>query len=176
MHENVALCGNGLRWSPFELIFFFIIWPVSIEVLAGTFSNIHWQARLASFTQLSKWNENFQPLGKTQCLAWPFSEKTKGIAIALAGLLSLLAACKILTFCNISVIIEDIYLKLWLCVHYSKTIHTIKGNNSKCRFFQKNAPFSTWTFLSCIKHPTAECWHLHAVLLLLLQSYFGERG
>ena len=49
-------------------------------------------------------------------LTWLFSEKAQGIAIALASSLLLSWACKNLTvtFCNISVITEDIYLKLRL--------------------------------------------------------------
>ena len=43
---------------------------------------------------------------------------------------------KTLTFCNISVITEDIYLKLTVHIHdIRRAIHTIKGDNAKCIFF-----------------------------------------
>ena len=48
----------------------------------------------------------------------------------------------------ISVITEDIYLKLKVCVHYPRAVHTIKGDSLKCIFFQNYAPFSTFYPLS----------------------------
>ena len=48
-------------------------------------------------------------------LARVFSEKSQGIAIPWY------LHAKALTFCNISVITEDIYLKLCICVHYLKS-------------------------------------------------------
>ena len=61
-----------------------------------------------------------------------FRKKNGGIAIALS--LHCHGGAKTLTFCNISVITEDIYLKLRICVFTIKrAIHTIKGDNS--RFF-----------------------------------------
>ena len=70
----------------------------------------------------------------TEFLAWLFSEKTRGIAIALA-----LSCCrrhaKTLTFCNISVINEDINLKLGLCVHYPKRNPYYQGRQIKMIFF-----------------------------------------
>ena len=41
---------------------------------------------------------------------------------------------KTVTFCNISVIIEDIYSKLGICVHHPKRNRAIKVDNSKCIF------------------------------------------
>ena len=43
-------------------------------------------------------------------------------------------------------------------------------------FHQNYVPFSTWTFctLSSIKHPTAECWHLHAVPMLIIAFLLFE--
>ena len=59
----------------------------------------------------------------------------------------------------ISLITEDIYLKLEVCVHIQREIHTIKGDNSKCIFFLELCPFfCDLGFLSSIKHPTAEHW------------------
>ena len=68
-------------------------------------------------------------------LARPFSEKTQGVAIALALLASL--ACKKLRFCNISIITKDICLKLKLEYVFiiQRAIHTIEGDNSKRIFF-----------------------------------------
>ena len=40
-----------------------------------------------------------------------------------------------LTFCNISVITEDIYLKLWVCVHYPKSSPYYQGRQFKMLFF-----------------------------------------
>ena len=51
-----------------------------------------------------------------------------------------------------------------------KAIHTIKGDNSKC-LFKNYAPFFDLDFLSPIKHPTAECWHPHALFLFLFLFY-----
>ena len=41
-----------------------------------------------------------------------------------------------LTFYNISVVTEDTYIKPVIFVHYPKTIHIIKKDNSKCFFFR----------------------------------------
>ena len=49
------------------------------------------------------------------------------------------ALCELLTFSNISVITEDIYLKLSVVVHYQKGTHTSRGGNPP--FFTKLFPF-----------------------------------
>ena len=53
---------------------------------------------------------------------------------------------KTLTFSNVSVITEDIYLKLAICVHYAKSNLYYQGRQFKIHFFFQNyAPFSTYT-------------------------------
>ena len=82
-------------------------------------------------------------------------------------------SAKTVTFCNVSIITEDIYLKFGVCIHYQsilsilRAIHTIKGDNSKCIFFifSELYPFFNLNCLSSIKHPTAERWHPDVVLL-----------
>ena len=73
--------------------------------------------------------------------AWLFFEKTQGIAIALAAL----CHAKTVTFYNISLITEDIYMKLGVYVHYHKSNPCYQGSQFKMHFFlfQNNAPFST---------------------------------
>ena len=49
----------------------------------------------------------------------------------------------------------------WVCVHYQKSNPYYQGRQSKSFFFfSELCPFSTY------KHPTAERWHLHAVLMI----------
>ena len=76
---------------------------------------------------------------------------------------------KTLIFCNISVITENIYLKLGACVHYPKNISCYQGRQFKLVsfffFFSELCSFFDIDFLSSIKHPTAECWHSHVMLL-----------
>ena len=50
---------------------------------------------------------------------------------------------KTLKFCNISVITEDVYVKLGICVHYPKSNPYDQGRQFKLHFFQNYAPFST---------------------------------
>ena len=50
---------------------------------------------------------------------------------------------KTVTFCNIFVITEDIYLQLEVCVHYSKSNPYYQGRQCKMHFFQNYAPLST---------------------------------
>ena len=69
-------------------------------------------------------------------LARLFSGETRGIAKAMASSSSL-------TFCNISLITEDIYLKLATCVHYPKSNLYYQGRLFKMHF-QNYAPLSTW--------------------------------
>ena len=77
-----------------------------------------------------------------------------GIGIAAAW-------CKTLIFSNISVITEDIYLKLRVFVHYQKGTHISRGGNPPI-FFDKVTPLFRQNFLNAA---AAECWHPHAVLL-----------
>ena len=100
-------------------------------------------------------------INKLQFLTWLFSEKTWGIAIALASASSLW--CNTVTFCNFSVITEDIYFKLGICVQYPKSNPYYQGRHF---LFQNYAPFFNLKFLSSIKHRTATPWLSHAVLLL----------
>ena len=66
---------------------------------------------------------------------------------------------KTVTFCNISVISEDIYWKLGVCVHCQKSDPYCQGRQFKMLFlFQNYTPFSSLDFLSSIKHLTAEPW------------------
>ena len=69
-----------------------------------------------------------------------------------------------LTFCNITVIIEDIYLKLGVCVHYQTGNLYYQGRQFKMHFFPQLCPFLDYDFLSSIKHSTAERGHLHVML------------
>ena len=65
-----------------------------------------------------------------QFLAWLFSEKTCGFAIALLSL----SLQKLLNF-NIFVITEYIYLQLGVCVHFSKSNPYYQGRQFKMHFF-----------------------------------------
>ena len=100
---------------------------------------------------------------KDSSLARVFLEKTRSIAMELA-------LCRhharTVTFCNISAITEDVYLKLGACIHYPKSNPYYQGRQFKMLFFFQNyAPFFDVDFLSSIKHSTAEHWHPHVVLL-----------
>ena len=75
---------------------------------------------------------------------------------------------KTLAFCIISIITDDICLKHGVSVHYTKSNPYLQGRQFKMHFFPELCPFFDLTILSSIKHPTAECWHPHAVLLLTL--------
>ena len=91
-------------------------------------------------------------------LARLFSQKTRGIAIALAeGRRCRRRRAKALTFCNISVITEDIYLKLGVCVHYPKSNAYYQGRQFNMNFFSELCPIFDLNvfFLYYIKHPTA---------------------
>ena len=74
---------------------------------------------------------------------------------------------KSVTFCNIYVITEDIYLKLGMCVHYSKSNPYYQRRQYKMLFFffSELCPFSNKTFSFFIKHPTAERLHPYAGLM-----------
>ena len=64
---------------------------------------------------------------------------------------------KTLTFCEISVITEDIYFKLGISVHYPKNNPCYQGRQFKMQFgFQNYVPFSTLTFypLSSTQQPS----------------------
>ena len=71
-------------------------------------------------------------------LAWLFWEKTQGIATAFASSLSRCCGAKTVTFCNISVITEDVYLKLGVCVHYPKSNPYYQRDNSEYIFLCQN--------------------------------------
>ena len=90
---------------------------------------------------------------KTKVLLWPWHCHCR--------------CAKSLTFCNISVITEDINLKLGICVHSPKSSPFYPGGQFKINFFTELCPLLDLDILSSIKHPTAERWHLHAVLLFL---------
>ena len=66
----------------------------------------------------------------------------------------------------ISLITEDIYLKLGVCVHYPKSNPYYQGRQFKRLFFSEICPFLDLDFVSSIKHPTAERRCRHAVLFL----------
>ena len=86
---------------------------------------------------------------KRAFLAWLFSEKTRSIAITLASLSLYHRLCaKILTFCNISVFTEDIYLKLGVCVHYPKSNPYYQGRKQfKMHFFRTMSLFRLTLFI-----------------------------
>ena len=90
------------------------------------------------------------------------------ISIALASSI-LLLWCRNLTFYNISVITEDIYLKLEVCVHFPKSNSYYQGRQFKIHFSEL-CPFFSLNILSSIKHPTGERWHPHVVLLVSLST------
>ena len=70
-------------------------------------------------------------------------EKIQGFALAKTSSLSS-SSCKSVTFLNISVITEDIFLKLGVCVHYPKSNPCYQGRQFKMHFFLQNyAPFLT---------------------------------
>ena len=66
-----------------------------------------------------------------------FSEKTQGFAIAFVWLVSRVGVIVMQkqTFCNISVITDDIYLKLGVCVHYPKSNPYYQERQFKMLFF-----------------------------------------
>ena len=68
---------------------------------------------------------------------------------------------KTVTFCNISVIVEDIYWKLLSMCSLSKEQCILARETVQNAFFF----FLVIDFLSSIKHSTAKPWYLHAVLL-----------
>ena len=74
-----------------------------------------------------------------------------------------------LTFCNISVITEDIYFKLRVCVHFFFFLYS-----ELCSYFYLE-------FLSSIKHPIAEHWHpplvflFETLYLFQLQTYHWSK-
>ena len=49
---------------------------------------------------------------------------------------SLSSSCKNLTFCNISLNTEDVFLKLEYVFTIQRAIHTRKGDSSRCIFFR----------------------------------------
>ena len=55
---------------------------------------------------------------------------------------------KTFTFCNISVITKDIYMKLSVCIHYPKRNSCYQGRQFKMHFlfFLNLCPFPTYTF------------------------------
>ena len=119
--QKVSLCGNGFNnWNTVDTALNkHICWYQGQGHLPG-----------------SRWNLN------VKFLVWLFSEKARGIAKGLTS-----SSCKVWTLCNISVITEDIYLKLGVSVTIQRVIHTIMGDNSKFIFSQNYAPFSTYNFI-----------------------------
>ena len=78
---------------------------------------------------------------------------------------------KVLTFCNISVITEDIYLKVGVCLPYPKSNPLYQWKQFKMHFlfnFRIMPPFYL-NFLFSISHPTAKHWNLHAVLMFYIR-------
>ena len=76
-------------------------------------------------------------------LARLFSEKTRGIDIALGSLLLSCCRAKSMIFCNISIITEDIYLKHGEFVQYPKSNPFYQGRQFNMQFFSELCPFST---------------------------------
>ena len=66
-----------------------------------------------------------------------------------------------LTFCNISVITEDVYLKLKLCVHHPKSNPYCQGRQFKMHFY---AP--VWKDWGHIVLPSSVCLSVHQSLCL----------
>ena len=85
---------------------------------------------------------------------------------AILGVVAVVGVQNSVTFCNTSVITEDVYLKLGACVLYPNSNPYYQGRQFKMHFlFSESYPFFDLDFLSSIKPPTAERWHPHAVLL-----------
>ena len=59
------------------------------------------------------------------------------LALLFLRIMALFQLGKILTFCNISVITENIYLKLGVCVHYPKSNPYYQGSRFKMHFFSE---------------------------------------
>ena len=97
----------------------------------------------------------------TAFLARLFSEV---ICYHLAVIIVRRFCAKTVSFCNISVITKEIYLKLRPCVHYSKSNPYYQGRQFKMHFYEL-CPFFTLDFSSSIKHHTAQQWHPHVVRL-----------
>ena len=94
-------------------------------------------------------------------LARLFSEKIRRYCYNL-GVVVVIVMVQKLTFCNISVVIIDIYMKLGVCVHYAEVSILLRETIQNAFFLLLNyAPFSTFYPLS----NTAELYHLHTVLL-----------
>ena len=72
---------------------------------------------------------------------------------------------KTLIFCYISIITEDIYLKLGVRVQSPNSNPYYQGKLFKMHFYFGILPFFNLEFLFSIKHLTAERWHPYAVLL-----------
>ena len=76
---------------------------------------------------------------------------------------------KTVTFRNVSVITEDIYLELGVCVHHPKSNPCYKGRQFQMHFSEL-CPLFDLDILASIKHPTAERWHPYVVLMFSLLS------
>ena len=63
---------------------------------------------------------------------------------------------------------KAIYLNLGVFVHYPKSNPYYQGRQFRMIFFSELCPLFDLDILSSIKHPTAERWHPHAVLLLTI--------
>ena len=75
---------------------------------------------------------------------------------------------KTLTFCNISVITEDISFKRGLCVHYPKSNPSYQGKCKKAFFFSELCPFFRLRHFILNQAPDSQAWAPHAVLLLYI--------
>ena len=85
---------------------------------------------------------------------------------------------KTLTFCNISVITEDIYLKHGICVHYPKSNTYYQGRQFKIHFFKNYAPFDlekTLTFCN-ISVITEDIWLKRGICVHYPKSNLEYQG
>ena len=100
-------------------------------------------------------------------LARLFSEKTQGTAIALASSLSSSAvAAKTLTFCNISVIVENIFLKREVYVHYPKSNPYDQARQFKMHFFSELCPLFRFILFNPLSSTRKRCsclWYSSSV-------------
>ena len=104
--------------------------------------------------------------------AYPYCQGRQFRILYFFRIMTLFYSEKNLTFCNISVITQDIFLKLGICAHCLKSNPYYQGRQLKMHFIQNYAPFFNLEFLYSMKHPTAKQWHPHAMLLFPFPSVF----